>query len=82
MTMVAETAASWATKGKMKCAPGTITEGKWFILYIIMVYMICYMELICIHSLSACTFPLLAIIYLKDYLYSCSIDKEGSYKVY
>ena len=27
MTMVAETAASWATKGKMKCAPGTVTEG-------------------------------------------------------
>ena len=29
------------------------------------------LEPICIHSLSACTFPLLAIIYLKHYLYSC-----------
>ena len=28
---------------------------------------------ICIHSLSACTFPLLAIIYLKHYLYSCTV---------
>ena len=31
-----------------------------------------YMEIICIHSLLACTFPVLAIIYfLKHYLYSC-----------
>ena len=28
-------------------------------------------KLICIHSLSACTFPVLVIIYLKHYLYSC-----------
>ena len=26
---------------------------------------------ICIHSLSTCTFPVLVIIYLKHYLYSC-----------
>ena len=30
------------------------------------------LEPICIHSLSACTFPVLAIIYLKHYLYSCT----------
>ena len=27
---------------------------------------------ICIHSLSTCTFPVLVIIYLKHYLYSCN----------
>jgi hypothetical protein len=30
------------------------------------------LEPICIHSLSTCTFPVLVIIYLKHYLYSCS----------
>ena len=26
---------------------------------------------ICIHSLSTCTFPVLVIIYINHYLYSC-----------
>ena len=29
-------------------------------------------KLICIHSLSTCTFPVQVMIYLKHYLYSCS----------
>ena len=35
------------------------------------------LEPICIHSLSACTFPVLAIIYLKHYLYSCMARKAA-----
>ena len=32
---------------------------------------------ICIHGLWTCTFPVLVIIYLKHYLYSCTPPRAG-----